>query len=911
MIEEKTCQLIADCRSLENGANHALEWLAVAKNRNVAVEEQAKTLQRELQQIQTAAHRFADAAARRMCVGIYGESRAGKSFLVNSLAKGQRKNFTVMIDGQEVDFLECINPSPSDSKEGTGVVTRFTSSPRDVPEGYPIFIRILSEMDIVKIIVNSSRKDIKHDIDDPEINLPTASQINEILEQLQSRATGTEGGPDQRSIYDLREHILQKYKQPYIDINAGTYWDRAAELAGKLSLDDRATLYGVLWGGNEHFTKLFLDVARAAESLGWCSEAACKLEALVKKTPNGFERLSEQTAGGANRDGSIISVDSLKELGDENSNQIEILPLNGSAERPTTLPKPLVTALIVELELKLGETEYPFFNTADVLDFPGLKARDQKIRFYLEEDKGVVSENRPAYFFLRGKVDYLFQRYQADSELTALFAVMNSGSLDLMEMRDRVNDWIENTLGRTQESRGLHPNTLFFVFNKFDIHLGDVGGGENEFSLRGRFNGRFQDGLRKLWGDDGWVNNWDSGPFRNCYWMRNTAIPCNAVDRDSNEIEIGHNEAYRDHILKLRELCVSDQLVRTHMHNPEAAFDAALEPNDGGVSYLVSKLTEVCTPDLKLNLLQKRLEDQRHGFFKQLEGLYDDPNGTDREELRKIAEKIVRVLIKGCIGKGRFSKLLLNLQLPEEVIAGIHSRPRVDNDEEDVAVPTVDDADDDVDIHSLLGFGDQSEEEAETAAPVRKETGGRAHRFAKDVIQEWIEYLNRLPRDEATLSYLIMDEDNFANLVSNLAMGAKRVNLGDKIAEHAAAETDGASTNWNDVGRRVVSITHRHIADYVTWLGFADLPRNARPKVPNSDGVVLFDDPPAAHTGEAIFLPKKPPTYGSGITTFEAHWTLALMELSAANAGVSGAGVLIPEDNDRLDQILKSVGPAA
>ena len=913
MDKEQKESLIADCASLEKGASAGLDWLAEVALHNDIVAEQAANLQVAIQQIQTKAYRLGEAAERRMCVGIYGESRAGKSFLVNSLAKGENKSFTVEIGSHEIDFLDCINPSPSASSEGTGVVTRFTAKPKDGTGDHPIFIRILSEIDIVKILVNSSQKDINHNLDKPLFVLQSADEISNLLGEMETRPTATDF-PDERHVYELEEYIRFNYKDIYRALYGTEYWRKAATLAPRLPLQDRAIMFSVLWGGQEDFTKLFLEVASGAQELGWCSEAACRIDALVEQTSDGLKRLSKRTVDGEHREGSIISVDSLKELGFQDQDKISIVPLNGSKKgEPVNLPKSLVTALIVELELKLGATGYSFFDTADVLDFPGLKERPALPTFHAKKTEDGREQNRSAHFFLRGKVDYLFQRYKAENEMTALFAVLNHGAIKLVEMRDRVNDWAWHTLGDTPEIRDRNPNTLFFVFAKFDMDLAASGGGEDETSLRKRFQDRIKDGLLKFWEPSEWPLNWDQKPFRNCFWMRNPTMPCSVIEKTSDDQEAGIKPDEKVYVDQLRNLCINDELVKKHMHDPAKAFDAAITPNDGGISYLVENLTTVCKPDLKINLLRKSLEKEQNQLWLLLGSLYDDPMGSDREVLRKEAIKTGAALIKGAMTKGRFAELLNLLRLPDEQIASVHSHPGTiyedeTSDAEDI--PSVSD-DAEEDINALLGFHDGNNEDDQKVVVESKPAGassGRSSRFAKEVVQQWIEHLNRLPSNEAFLHFASIDEGNMSNLVTNISKGAERSRLRDKIANHVAEETEGVGTNWNDVGRRVVSITRHHIADYVTWLGYSDQPRGARPLIPHSSPEVpVFDDPKPIDVRNPALSPT-PPSYDDERTTFEKHWIVAYMAMAVANADVKGGGVLNERDNDRLGDILTGVG---
>jgi hypothetical protein len=53
----------------------------------------------------------------------------------------------------EVDFIADINPYGD--KEATGLVTRFTVKKPKTPPGFPVFLRLLTQSDLIKILANS------------------------------------------------------------------------------------------------------------------------------------------------------------------------------------------------------------------------------------------------------------------------------------------------------------------------------------------------------------------------------------------------------------------------------------------------------------------------------------------------------------------------------------------------------------------------------------------------------------------------------------------------------------------------------------------------------------------------------------------------------------------------------------
>lgn len=101
------------------------------------------------------------AAVRKMCVGVFGPSQSGKSYLISALASNAAGVLLADFCGAEHDFIKEINPEGG--KESTGLVTRFTTTrPEGVSAAYPIRLRLLSETDVARVLANTYYADCDH-----------------------------------------------------------------------------------------------------------------------------------------------------------------------------------------------------------------------------------------------------------------------------------------------------------------------------------------------------------------------------------------------------------------------------------------------------------------------------------------------------------------------------------------------------------------------------------------------------------------------------------------------------------------------------------------------------------------------------------------------------------------------------
>src|SRR5689334_5122944 len=149
MIAAEDEALAGQCGAVVAAAASGAEW--IERNRE-QVRAEADVGIKDLRRAAYIARRLEAAARRRMCVGVFGPSQSGKSFLISALARPERGAERLFADfeGEAIDFIEAINPSGG--RESTGIVTRFTMDrPSTPPAGKPVRLRLLGQTDIVKI----------------------------------------------------------------------------------------------------------------------------------------------------------------------------------------------------------------------------------------------------------------------------------------------------------------------------------------------------------------------------------------------------------------------------------------------------------------------------------------------------------------------------------------------------------------------------------------------------------------------------------------------------------------------------------------------------------------------------------------------------------------------------------------
>ena len=113
---------------------------------------------------------------------------------------------------------------------------------------------------------------------------------------------------------------------------------------------------------------------------------------------------------------------------------------------------------------------------------------------------------------------------------------------------------------------------------------------------------------------------------------------------------------------EVRRAFVDSPLVRRHVDDPEAVWQAAMTLNDGGISQLRQRLRPLCNPELKRHQNGVGLDEQAERVLTAL-GVYYQSD--DREELRRQKETLARnlaVLLARVAQSQTFGEMLHRLQ---------------------------------------------------------------------------------------------------------------------------------------------------------------------------------------------------------------------------------------------------------
>ena len=452
-------------------------------------------------------------------------------------------------------------------------------------------------------------------------------------------------GFSEEDAWDLREYFERRFKgQPIIQVLGDTdYWELVFQLAPTLPMQARSLAFAPLWGELEPFTRLWTRLAQKLDALGNPSEAYCTIDALVAVNGSEFER----------RDDSIVNVKILNDLEAPQADDLKVCSAQG---RTVEIARADLAALIAELRVTMHERPRDFFDHTDLLDFPGARSRENASDIRRSLQKGGEFKD----YFLRGKVAYLFERYNGEQELTGMLLCVGPSVQEVRTLPAMVNEWVELTHGASPTARSANETALFLILTMFDREFEDAAGKSDDSSKR--WTSRLENSLlRKFLGQvHEWPHEWLPGrPFDNVYWLRNPNFFARGIlDYAPDGRELGVRPSEQARIVRARQEFLENPDVQRHFRAPATAWDEAFRLDDGGVTYIANSLAPVCNPSIKLKQIEERLAVLRAQIRDRIRPYYVpvDPGerrGERAQVYQQLGQGVVEFLSSGPAWKPR------------------------------------------------------------------------------------------------------------------------------------------------------------------------------------------------------------------------------------------------------------------
>lgn len=876
--------------AIAQGCQDGLGWVDSARTSSRRLDNEADKLNLSLLRTRNVANSLTEVCTTPMTVGFFGISQAGKSYLISALAAGNNGELEARYGSQLVDFIKEVNPVGG-GKEATGLVTRFTRHAPEAPVGYPIPLRLFSEIDLAKILANTWFNDFNHEQLSYKID---ESRIEERLRPFLQRASqaSVNHGVSREDVVSLWDYLNASFKKSVEKLEH--FWlPQVLKIAPVLNPHERADLFSLLWGEQPELTETYRSLANVLAKLNHAKMVFAPLETLIDHSS-----------------GSIMNVDSLNRLGSNQDRTVEIrFWKEGQQTGSAALSQAELAALTSELIFPLADvTTRSVMEQVDLLDFPGYRGR---LKLLALKDAAQEGQNPVSQLLLRGKVAYLFERYTDNQEMNALVVCASSfKQSDVSDVGPVLTRWVEKTQGKTAEERGKSKAGLFWAITMCDMRITD-NLKKTESQLKEAWEGMLHMTLLERFAQYDWLKEWSPGkPFDNCFLVRKPGMdsPFLTLENEPGQEslkEVALAERYRDVLDTMGRVFITGSNVRQHVADPKDAWQAMLTLNDGGITRLTRALRGVAHLEFKLQRLRDQLQQCRIETGDQRLGRWYEKDGDDQIVKKQAIAKDLWQGLSAC--PQSLGEMISSLDLSPQELHNIYLSIRNQDQEAQTDVETRPQNAFAANPFGNTPFGnnpfahagvDEAPAVVESSpTPVRV---GRDDEFAHEVFKAWVAHLRELPQQTTHWQRLGMNGDIINLLCEELIAAATRLDLEGTI-KRALAGQEQAGTRREQLLARQVLRAQLAIRDFIAWFGYLSLPEE---QIPNSyvgeKNKVFARQAPLAGD-ELPQLPSVAPQPGF---TYMGDWLSALMIIVQQNAGHSASRDISFEHNQQLGQII-------
>ncbi|MCA6954610.1 virulence factor [Pectobacterium polaris] len=449
--KQLSTRLHGQLQAVAQGVEQAIDWVDSTRQNAPRLDIEADRLIVKLRRNHNKAQHLSDVAQKEIAIGFFGLSQAGKSYLITSLAGGENGKLETSFEGQQLDFIDHINPSD----RATALVTRFSRQSGVKNKSFPVQLQLLSELDIGKIMANAFLNDLNQEATFEELDeRHIAEHIKTLLMHRQPEPVEGMSRDEVVELWDyLARHDVKRQKQL-----EAHFWPVAIELAPYLTVDDRAQLFSVLWGELNSLTTAYRHFSHTLQHLSGTRKLLAPLRILVDDELNPADGLIDGSA--------------LERLHSADDPGVLVRPVqNGRAGKTTELSLAELTMLTAELLIPLHlPPKEALFEQVDVLDFPGFG----EIRETRNEPpaKQQSTQHPLAHTLLRAKRAYLLERYTDNQEMNVLMVCSAAGNrADVKVVGKALDHWVKQTQGENAQVRSHRKPGLIWAVTRHDRRI--------------------------------------------------------------------------------------------------------------------------------------------------------------------------------------------------------------------------------------------------------------------------------------------------------------------------------------------------------------------------------------------------------------------------------------------------------
>ena len=791
-----------------------------------------------------------DALEDNPAAAMFGESQAGKSYLVSSLLS-EEAPFEIFDGlGKGYNFKKEINPHGNEH-ESTSVVTRFSANYKCVNPNFPVIAKLLSLKDIILILCEAYYSNLKVD---------SSLSFDEIKEKINSFEETYRNKPEcqkliiEDHILDIEDYFENNFsKLVYINIKDAKFFDKLLAFVTRIPTDGWGEVFSILWNFNPQLTKLFSDMINQYKQLNFADTVYLPIDSVLRDK------------------GTLLEVDRLDEIYNEykgpNKNyckDTQVYFIDNGLEKTITFSKSYLCALTSELIFILPEKiiqQKSFLDKTDLLDFPGTRRPEST------EENNITNKSL-LQILRRGRVDYLFNKYSFSKKINVLMFCQNHKDSKQSVMPAKLDRWIGNMIGDSPEIReNFHCPIppLFIISTWFNCDLefnNDIENDKNSL-MNQKWHDRFVKVLEEqiIKSDTYfWFNNWTktNPDFKNIYLLRDFEKSDDigsgsklfkGYSNYKKENEEIPTPTYANYRIDLRQSFIDFDFVKHHFEDPAESWDRSASINEDGTKLIIAKLTEAAKyiNPARIEKMRVELNEISQTILAELlKHFHSEDKDKDLRKAKNIAGDIqFKLATAFCADKIKyFGQLIKELMIDEGTVLELFRKEVYDLKHRDlkntdkystyrIEVPV--EKDDTAEKYFERLCIKYEKTSVERKAEFRTELTEKqidleelikgnsdliknnAQQLAKSLLTYWFEYISL--NDKHTIQQILAEDASLDNIRDMYQKLFKKFGFADRIAEKIRRYLDGH--NKTDLPFEIIAdISTELLNKFINTVGF-------------------------------------------------------------------------------------------
>ncbi len=450
--KQLSSRLSRQLQSVSQGVDQAIAWVEETRRNVPRLDMEADRLIIKLRRCRNKARGLSESSLKEIAMGMFGLAQGGKTYLLTSLAGGENGRIETSVGGVTLDYQKNINPD----NQQPAFVTRFTRQVEGKNTPNPVQLQLLHEADIARIMAYSFiLEDAQNDtaeLDEQHI----AEHLKTLSLHRQQEPVAGLGSDDVVALWDyLTRHDARRQKPL-----ERKFWPLAVELAPHLSIDDRASLFSVLWSERADYTSLYRHFAHTLEQLSGARKVLAPISLLVDEA--------------LQPDSGIFNASQFDRLNSPSDLSVQVRPIvNGRAARGVELSLAELIMLTAEVLIPLlSPPKETLFGQVDLLDFPGFSLQDEPEAEVDDDNPDRLLRLKPhplSRALLRAKRAYLLERYTDDQEMNLLMVCTAAAcKADVRHVGRALDFWVRHTQGENPQIRSRRKPGLIWAVTRHD-----------------------------------------------------------------------------------------------------------------------------------------------------------------------------------------------------------------------------------------------------------------------------------------------------------------------------------------------------------------------------------------------------------------------------------------------------------